>query len=84
LDRPRSVKDDFTAFHAAFDSTQHTMSAHVVRVDGDRASSFCNGGRRLLRQSAGDPLWDGTGLTTSVLRREADAGRVGILGALAG
>ena len=61
------------------------MSTHVVRVDGDRASSFCNGGRRLLRQAAGgDTLWDGTGLTNSVLRREADAGRVGILGALAG
>jgi SnoaL-like domain len=115
-------KADFAAFHASFDSTQHTMSTHVVRVDGDRAHSFCNGGWRLVRRAAvGDPLWDGTGwyddtlvrtpggwlialrvcritwwtgnplvnetipgvrfeLTTTVLRHEADAGRVAILG----
>jgi hypothetical protein len=30
-------KADFTAFHAPFDSTQHTMSTHVVHVDGGRA-----------------------------------------------
>jgi hypothetical protein len=115
-------KSDFADFHAPFDSTQHTMSTHVVHVDGDRAVSFCNGGWRLLRKAAGgEPLWDGTGwyddalvrtpggwriarrvcritwwtgnpqvnetipgvkfdLATSVLRREADAGRLGILG----
>ena len=119
-------KSDFAAFHAPFDSTQHTMSTHVVHVDGDRAFSFCNGGWRLVRKAAGgDPLWDGTGwyddalvrtpggwritlrvcritswtgnprvnetipgvkfdLATSVLRREADAGHVGILAATAG
>lgn len=55
-------KNDFAAFHAPFDSTQHTMSTHVVHVDGDRAVRFCNGGWRLLRKAAGgDPLWDGTG-----------------------
>jgi hypothetical protein len=116
-----TFKSDFAAFHAPFDSTQHTMSTHVVHVDGDRAVSFCNGGWRLLRKAAGaDPLWDGTGwyddalvrtpggwriarrvcritwwtgnprvneaipgvkfdLATSVLRHEADAGRVGIV-----
>ncbi len=123
-DRER-FKDDFAAFHAPFDSTQHTMSSHVVHIDGGRAFSFCNGGWRLLRAAAGgDPLWDGTGwyddalvrtpdgwriarrvcritwwtgnprvnetiagvkfdLTTCVLRREADDGRVGVLSALA-
>ncbi|OBG37986.1 hypothetical protein A5672_16920 [Mycobacterium alsense] len=115
-------KADFAAYHDPFDSTQHTMSTHVVHVDGDRAHSFCNGAWRLLRKAAdGGALWDGTGwyddawlrtpggwritrrtcrttwwtgnpavnetnpgvkfdLTTSVLRREADAGRIGVLG----
>jgi hypothetical protein len=114
-------KADFAAFHAPFDSTQHTMSTHVIHVDGDDARSFCNGGWRLIRAAAGgDPLWDGSGwyddalvrtpdgwrfsrrvcritwwtgnpsvnapipgvqfdLTTSVLRHEAAANRVGIL-----
>jgi SnoaL-like domain len=114
-------KSDFAAFHHPFDSTQHTMSTHVVRVDGDRAHSFCNGGWRLVRKAAdGGPVWDGTGwyddalvrtpggwrivrrtcritwwtgnpsvnetiagvkfdLATSVLRREVDAGNVGVL-----
>jgi len=117
-------KSDFAAFHDPFDSTQHTMSTHVIHVEGDRASSFCNGGWRLVRYAAGgNPLWDGTGwyddalsrtrggwritrrvcritwwtgnpfvnetipgvkfeMTTTVLRREADAGRVGVLSAL--
>ena len=119
-----TFKSDFAAFHDPFDSTQHTMSTHVVAVDGDRAHSFCNGGWRLVRKAAdGNPLWDGTGwyddtllrtpggwriarrvcritwwtgnpfvnetipgvkfeLRTTALRREADAGRVGVLGAL--
>lgn len=114
-------KSDFAAFHDPFDSTQHTMSTHVVHVDGDRAHSFCNGGWRLVRKAVdGNPLWDGTGwyddtwvrsghgwriaqrvcritwwtgdpfvnetipgvkfeLTTTVLRREADAGRIGVI-----
>ena len=29
-------KADFAAYHNPFDSTQQTMSTHVVRVDGDR------------------------------------------------
>jgi SnoaL-like domain len=116
---------DFAAFHAPFDSTQHTMSTHVVHVDGDGAHCFCNGGWRLVRKAAdGGPLWDGSGwyddtlvrtpagwrisrrvcriiwwtgnpsvnetiagvefdLATSVLRHEADAGRVGVLSASA-
>ena len=117
-------KSDFAAYHDPFDSTEHTMSTHVIHVDGDRAHSFCNGGWRLVRKAAdGNPLWDGTGwyddaclrtaaswrisrrvcritwwtgdafvnetipgvkfdLTTAVLRREADAGRVGVFKAL--
>jgi hypothetical protein len=117
-------KADFAAFHDPFDSTQHTMSTHVVHVADDRARSFCNGGWRLIRAATGDnPLWEGSGwyddalvrtpdgwrishrvcriawwtgnpsvnktvsgvrfeLSTTVLRHEADAGRVGILSAV--
>ncbi|CAN5667528.1 hypothetical protein BH09ACT7_BH09ACT7_30890 [soil metagenome] len=116
---------DFAEFHDPFDTTQHTMSTHVVEVAGDRAHSFCNGSWRLVRKAVdGNPLWDGTGwyddelvrteqgwrishricritwwtgdplvqetipgvkfdLATTVLRREAAAGRVGVLDVLA-
>jgi hypothetical protein len=59
-------KADFAAFHEPFDSTQHTMSTHVVHVDGDRAHSFCNGGWRLVRRAAGgDPCGTApAGMTT--------------------
>jgi hypothetical protein len=60
-------KDDFAAFHAPFDSTQHTMSTHVVHVDGDRALSFGNGGWRLLRTGRSAVTRSGTapaGMTT--------------------
>ncbi len=82
------LKADFAAYHDPFDSTQHTMSTHVVHVDGDHAHSFCNGGWRLVRKAAG---WTGNPfvnetipgvkfeLTTTALRREADAGRIGVL-----
>ncbi len=55
-------KSDFSAFHDPFDSTQHTMSTHLVHIAGDRAQSFCNGSWRLVRKAVdGLPLWDGTG-----------------------
>jgi hypothetical protein len=70
-------KSDFAAFHDPFDSTQHTMSTHVVRVDGDRAHSFCNGGWRLVRNAAeGGPLWDGTGWYDDALVRTPDGWRI--------
>src|SRR5258708_25977502 len=69
-------KADFAAFHDPFDSTQHTMSTHVIHVDGDRAHSFCNGGWRLLRKAARvNPLWDGTGRDDSALLRMPDGAR---------
>jgi SnoaL-like domain len=43
-------KSDFAAFHDPFDSTQHTMSTHVVDVEGPAAHSFCNGAWRLVRK----------------------------------
>jgi hypothetical protein len=70
-------KSDFAAFHDPFDSTQHTMSTHVVRLDGDRAHSFCNGGWRLVRNAAeGGPLWDGTGWYDDALARTPDGWRI--------
>ena len=74
-------KADFAAFHAPFDSTQHTMSSHVVRVDGDRAYSFCNGGWRLVRKAADgnplwEPLWDGSGWYDDILLRTPGGWRI--------
>ncbi len=70
-------KSDFAVFHDPFDSTQHTMSTHVVHVDGDHAHSFCNGGWRLVRKAAdGNPLWDGTGWYDDTLLRTADGWRI--------
>ena len=59
-------KADFAAFHAPFDVTQHVMTNHQVRVDGDSARSFTYGAWRLIRHAAEGaeghgPLWDGTG-----------------------
>ncbi|HYP62731.1 MAG TPA: nuclear transport factor 2 family protein [Acidocella sp.] len=121
-----SFKRDFALFHDPFDSTQHAMLNHLVRVDGDTAHAFTYGNWRLIRKAVdGDPRWDGTGwyddalirtdtgwrikkhvcriiswhgnpfvnetipgvkfeLSTSVLRREGEAGRVGFLNAILG
>ena len=55
-------KHDFAAFHAPFDATQHVMTNHQVRVNGDSANSFTYGQWRLIRHAAnGDALWDGSG-----------------------
>jgi hypothetical protein len=60
-DRAR-FKADFGSFHELFDATQHVMTNHLVKVDGDRASSHTYGAWRLIRHAAGDPpVWDGTG-----------------------
>src|SRR5580658_8343298 len=57
-----TFKRDFAAFHDPFDSTQHTMTNHIVEVKGDIAHSFCNGSWRLVRKAVdGGDLWDGTG-----------------------
>jgi len=70
-------KSDFAAFYERFDSTQHTMSTHVIHVDGDRANTFCNGGWRLVRKAAGDnPLCDGTGRYIDALVRTPGGWRI--------
>ena len=75
-DRARFISE-FAAFHEPFDSTQHTMSTHVVHVDADCAHSFCNGGWRLVRKAAGgNPLWDGTGWYDDTLARTRDGWRI--------
>lgn len=57
-----AFKDAFGAFHALFDATQHMMSNHLVRLEGDRAFSMTYGQWRLVRHAAGDPpVWDGSG-----------------------
>lgn len=57
-----AFKAAFGAFHASFDATQHFMSNHLVRCEGDRAVSMTYGQWRLMRREAGDPpIWDGSG-----------------------
>ena len=55
-------KADFAAFHDPFDATQHVMTNHNVRVQGEVAHALTYGAWRLVRKAAvGGPLWDGTG-----------------------
>ncbi len=72
-----SFKADFAAFHAPFDSTQHCMMNHVVRVHGDSAQAFTYGSWRLIRRAAeGSPLWDGSGWYDDALVRTDDGWRI--------
>lgn len=72
-----AFKRDFAAFHDPFDSTQHAMSTHVVRVAGDTAHSFCNGSWRLIRRGMeGGDLWEGTGWYDDAWVRTADGWRI--------
>ncbi len=72
-----SFKRDFALFHAPFDSTQHAMLNHLVRVDGDKAHAFTYGNWRLIRKAVdGDPRWDGTGWYDDELVRTAEGWRI--------
>lgn len=75
-------KSDFAAFHAPFDATQHVMTNHLVRVQGDTAHAFTYGAWRLIRHAAANketgagPLWDGTGWYDDILARTDSGWRV--------
>jgi hypothetical protein len=57
-----TFKKDFAAFHGPLDSTQHSMSNHVVNITGDTAHAFTYGSWRLIRRGLeGGDLWEGTG-----------------------
>lgn len=72
-----SFKRDFAGFHAPFDSTQHCMMNHMVRVDGDRANAFTYGTWRLVRKATdGNPLWDGSGWYDDELVRTGAGWRI--------
>ena len=75
-DRAR-FKADFGSFHELFDATQHMMTNHLVRVEGDRAAAHTYGAWRLVRHAAGDPpVWDGTGYYDDRLVRSAKGWRI--------
>lgn len=69
VDSPRWELFDWmfaTDVDADYGATSHwtdreQLKADFVHVDGHRAHSFCNGGWRLVREAAGNPLRDGTG-----------------------
>lgn len=70
-------KADFGSFHELFDATQHVMTNHLVKIEGDRASSHTYGAWRLVRHAAGDPpVWDGTGWYDDQWVRTADGWRI--------
>lgn len=55
-------KSDFVTYHAPFDGTQHTMSNHVVHIDGERATSITYAHWRLIRKGQpGGDFWEGNG-----------------------
>lgn len=75
-DRER-FKADFGVFHALFDATQHVMTNHLVKLDGDRAAAHTYGSWRLIRHAAGDPpVWDGTGYYDDQLVRTREGWRI--------
>lgn len=72
-----AFKHAFSAFHALFDATQHGMSNHLVRVEGDLAFSITYGQWRLIRHAAGDPpVWDGSGYYDDEWARTAEGWRI--------
>lgn len=73
----RRFKVDFGGFHELFDATQHVMTNHLVRVEGDRAFAHTYGSWRLVRHAAGDPpVWDGSGWYDDRLVRRPDGWRI--------
>ncbi|PNU02919.1 nuclear transport factor 2 family protein [Novosphingobium guangzhouense] len=72
-----SFRTDFGTFHEMFDATQHGMSNHLVRVEGDSAQAHTYGNWRLVRHAAGDPpVWDGSGWYDDRLRRTPEGWRI--------
>lgn len=72
-----SFKADFGSFHELFDATQHVMTNHLVRVDGDCAVSHTYGQWRLIRHAAGDPpVWDGSGYYDDIWTRTNNGWRI--------
>jgi len=60
----------FELFHKTLDNHAHTMSGHVVHVDGDTAYSLTYGNWLLVRHDAeGGPTWLGTGWYDDLLVR---------------
>jgi hypothetical protein len=63
-------KSDFAVFHRIFDSTQHSMSNHLVDISGNTAHAFTYGMWRLIRKGTqGGDLWEGTGWYDDELTR---------------
>ncbi len=72
-----SFKADFALFHRIFDSTQHSMSNHLIDVSGDAAQAFTYGMWRLIRKDVpGGDLWEGTGWYDDELTRTERGWRI--------
>lgn len=70
-------KASFADFHDRLDSHQHTMTGHLVEVDGDTAHAFSYGNWLLIRNAAeGGPSWTGTGWYDDLLTRTEHGWRI--------
>lgn len=72
-----NFKRSFDEFHVTLTNQQHSMSGHLVHVDGDQANAFHYGSWLLVRDGAeGGPWWLGSGWYDDVLVRTADGWRI--------
>jgi hypothetical protein len=73
-----TLKRDFTDYHDPFDGTQHSMSNHVVHVDGDSAQTITYAHWRLIRSGVpGGEFWEGNGWYDDQLVRTGAGWRIG-------
>ncbi len=52
-----NFKRSFDVFHVTLDNHRHSLSGHLVHVEGDRAYAFCYGDWLLVRDDAEDGAW---------------------------
>lgn len=52
-----AFKGSFDEFHVTLDNHRHSMTGHLVHIDGDTAHAFCYGDWLLVRNGAEEGTW---------------------------